>query len=123
MKTTYEQIIETIKGINKISDIRRAPATSRKLFLLKKALNPAFEFFSEEETKLITELGGTVDTTTSIVTFPDVKKRAEYQTRRQELLDMEEDVETGRIIIHDTELKEISGDEMWMLRHFVDFVE
>ena len=123
MKATFEQIVETMAGLNKVSDIRRAPATSRKLFQLRVTLGNSFDFYSEEEQKLIADLGGQVDAS-GLILFADPAKKKEYAEKRKELMKMEEDVPLEKKIqIRDAELKEISGEEMWALRHFVDFTE
>ena len=123
MKVTYEQIVEAMAGLSKVSDIRRAPATSRKLFQLRVTLGNSFDFYSEEEPQLVEELGGKV-AENGLILFADPAKKREYAERRKELLKMEEDVPMEKKIqIRDAELKEISGEEMWALRHFVDFTE
>lgn len=122
MKVNYEEILGAMVGLNKIADTRRAPATSRKLYQLRLKLTPLMEFYCEEETKLIRDVGATISSD-GVVLFADPKQKKEYVERRNELLKMDEEFDMEKITIHDSELKEISGEEMWSLRHFVNFVE
>jgi hypothetical protein len=122
MKTTYGEITEAMRGLMKIADIRRAPATSRKLFRLRMAINPAFEFYADEQNKLIEECGGTV-AVSGMVSFANKDGKTDYEKRNKELMDMEEEITWEKPKIYDSELKEISPEEMWMLRNFIEFVE
>ena len=61
MKTTLENAIKAMQIVTRLNGIRmKNTGTARKLFSLKKLLEPNFEFYADEERKLIEELGGTV---------------------------------------------------------------
>ena len=123
MKTTHKKALEAYLTITQMGNIRRAQATSLKLFRLKKLLQPAFEFVGEEEKKLIDEFGGTV-TETGQVLFEDKGKQTEYNAERKKLLELECDVELEKkVIIRAEEMKEISLAEMEALDDFIDFYE
>lgn len=122
MKTTHRKAVEAYAALTQMGDIRRAPATQIKLFKLKKLLQPSFEFFSEEERKLVDEFGGTIDPMGRVM-FEDKSKNSKYVEERKQLMDLECGVELdSKITIHATELKEISIAEMEALEEFVEFV-
>lgn len=122
MKTTHRKAVEAYMALCQMGDIRRAPATQIKLFKLKKLLQPSFEFFSEEEKKLVDAFGGTIDPMGRVM-FEDKSRNTEYTNERKQLLDLECGLEMDKKIqIYSTELKEISISEMEALEEFVEFI-
>ena len=125
MKTTLDRAISAAQIIARLNAVRmKSSATARKLFSLKKLLEPNFEFYAEEERKLIAELGGTV-TDDGAILFPDqdegLRKLAEG---RKELLASECDVPIDTpIIFHDSEGVQVSGAEIEILDGLADFKE
>ena len=125
MKTTLQKSIEAYKLINNLNSVRmKSTATSRKLFSLKKLLEPNFEFYAEEERKLIADLGGTV-TEDGAILFPDQENGLkQLADGRRELLATECDIPIDTpIIFHDSEGVQVSGDEIAILDGLADFKE
>jgi hypothetical protein len=102
----------------------KSSATARKIFTLKKLLEPNFEFYADEEKKLVEELGGTIKDDGAIL-FPDqqegLKKLAEG---RKELLASECEIPIDKpVIFHDSEGIQVSGEEIGILEGLADFKE
>ena len=125
MKTTLENAITAMRVITRLNAVRmKSTATARKLFSLKKLLEPNFEFYAEEERKLIEDLGGTV-TEDGAILFPDQEKGLQELSRgRQELLASECDIPIDTpIIFRDSEGLQVSGEEIGILDGLADFKE
>ena len=124
MKTTHRDVINAYLSISRIGAERNLPAAQLKLFHLKKKLQPAFEFYTEEEKKLIDELKGTV-ADNGMVIFADEKEgQKKFTEEKQKLLDLECTVETaGKTEIHVTDLKNINLADMEAMEDFIDWKE
>lgn len=125
MKTTLENTINAMRVITRLNGIRmKNTGTARKLFSLKKLLEPNFEFYAEEERKLIEDLGGTVTEDGAILFQDQEKGLAELSKGRQELLASECEIPIDKpIIFHDSEGIQVSGEEIGLLDGLADFKE
>lgn len=125
MKTTLENAINAMRVITRLNGIRmKNTGTARKLFSLKKLLEPNFEFYAEEERKLIEDLGGTVTEDGAILFQDQEKGLAELSKGRQELLASECEIPIDKpIIFHDSEGIQVSGEEIGLLDGLADFKE
>lgn len=125
MKIKLEQAVRAAKVVERLNTVRmKNTGTARKIFSLKKLLEPNFEFYAEEEVKLIKELGGTVNDD-GVVLFQDqqagMKKLAEG---RKALFETEVDVPIDTpIIFRDAEGVQVSGEEIGLLDGLADFKE
>ena len=125
MKIKLEKAVNAMQVVTRLNAIRmKSPATARKLFSLKKLLEPNFEFYAEEERKLIADLGGTV-TEDGAILFPDQENGLkQLADGRRELLATECDIPIDTpIIFHDSEGVQVSGDEIAILDGLADFKE
>ena len=125
MKTTLGNAIGAAQIVTRLNAVRmKSSATARKLFSLKKLLEPNFEFYAEEERKLIADLGGTV-TEDGDILFPDQENGLkQLADGRRELLATECDIPIDTpIIFHDSEGVQVSGDEIAILDGLADFKE
>lgn len=93
-----------------------------KLFRLKKALAPIIEFQSEQEMKIVEELGGRI-TEAGAIMIEDKDKRREYNERHKELENMACDVNTERISMFMKELPELSVADMETLDEYIEWKE
>ena len=125
MKMKLERAVSAAQIAARLNSVRmRSSATARKLFSLKKLLEPAFEYYSQEEKKRIEELGGAIQEDGTIL-FPDqeagLKKLRE---ERAELLDDEWEVPIDTpIIFRDAEGVQVSGNDIEVLDGLADFKE
>lgn len=122
METTQGK---AIAAFTTLSQMARKPMNSFaafKLFKLKKALAPIVEFQSEQEQKIVGELGGIISETGTIL-IEDIEKRREFIRRQKELGDMECDIETGKIVMMPKELPELSLSDMEALEEFIEWKE
>ena len=125
MKITLEKAVNAWQVVNRLNAIRmKSPATARKLFSLKKLLEPNFEFYVGEEQKLIDENGGTV-TEDGAILFPDQEEgMKKLKAGRKELFATECDVPIDTpILFYDREGVQVSGEEIGILENLADFRE
>ena len=125
MKMKLERAVNAAQIAARLNSVRmKSSATARKLFNLKKLLEPAFEFYAQEEKKRIEELGGANQEDGTIL-FPDqdagLKQLSE---KRAELLDDEWEVPIDSpIIFKDSEGVQVSGNDIEVLDGLADFKE
>ena len=125
MKTTLGNAIGAAQIVTRLNAVRmKSSATARKLFSLKKLLEPNFEFYAEEERKLIADLGGTV-TEDGAILFPDQENGLkQLADGRRELLATECDIPIDTpIIFRDNEGIQVSGEELEILEGLAEFKE
>ena len=125
MKCTLGQAVDAAQVVARLNGIRmKSTATARKLFSLKKLLEPNFEFYVEEEKKLIEELGGSVRED-GVILFDDQQDGIrKLSDGRQELRASECEIAIDKpIIFHDSEGIQLSGEEMEILDGLADFRE
>ena len=124
MKTTLKKILLAYSTIIRMGNIRRAPATQLKFFKLKKLLHDGFEFYCEEERKLMDEFKLEADEVTGAIKFTDPETKEAYNKRVEELQAVEYEISLEKkIIIRSSEMNEISLGEMEALEEFIDFYE
>ena len=126
MTTTLEKTLSAFYLLNSLNSVRmKSTATSRKLFSLKTLTKPAFEFYQEEEKKIIEDLGGTIAEDRTIIFSENqeenFKKLAEG---RSELYKSEWDIPIDKpVIFHDAEGVQVSGNDIEILQGLADFIE
>jgi len=125
MKTTLKKTLDAFYLLNSLNSVRmKSTATSRKLFGLKTLVKPAFEFYQEEERKIIADLGGKIAEDNTII-FADekegFKKLAEGRT---ELMESEWEIPIDKpVLFHDSEGVQVSGNDIETLQGLADFIE
>lgn len=125
MKTTLKKTLDAFYLLNSLNSVRmKSTATSRKLFGLKVLVKPAFEFYQEEERKIIADLGGKIAEDNTII-FADekegFKKLAEGRT---ELMESEWEIPIDKpVLFHDSEGVQVSGNDIEALQGLADFIE
>lgn len=125
MKMTLERAVSAAQIVARLNAVRmNSSATARKLFSLKKLLEPNYEFYAEEEKKLIEDLGGAVSDDGTIL-FADQKEGLkQLKAGREELLKTEVEVAIDApIIFRDAEGVKVSGYEVEILEGLADFKE
>ena len=126
MTTTLEKTLSAFYLLNSLNSVRmKSTATSRKLFSLKTLTKPAFEFYQEEEKKIIEDLGGTIAEDRTIIFSENqeenFKKLAEG---RSELYKSEWEIPIDKpVIFHDAEGVQVSGNDIEILQGLADFIE
>ena len=125
MTTTMGKVINAAAVITRLNVVRmKNTATARKLFSLKKLLQPEFEFYAEEEKKLIDELGGTVTEDGAILFADQAEGLRKLAEGRKELQATECDIPIDTpIIFRDNEGIQVSGDELEILEGLAEFKE
>lgn len=125
MKVKLEKAVSMARIAARLNGIRmNNSATARKIFSMKRLTMPWFEFYSEEERKLVEELNGVIEEDGAIL-FPKqeegIRKLAEG---RRELLDTEIDIDIDKpFIFRDAENVPISGEEIETLEGLAEFKE
>jgi hypothetical protein len=125
MKTTLEIAVNAAQIVARLNSVRmKSSTTARKLFNLKKLLEPNFEFYAEEEKKLIDALGGTVAEDGSILFADQQEGLTKLQEGRKELLSSECDIPIDTpILFRDAEGLQVSGREIEILQGLAEFTE
>lgn len=96
--------------------------TSRKLFNLRKALEPHFEFYSEEQAKIIDEFGGK-EQENGVISFGPKADKAEYSRRIAELNKLEVDVDFDPVKLSENTKLPYTPDDLWQLDGFVEITD
>ena len=125
MKTTLKKIVEAAQTVNRLNQIRmKSTATARKIFSLKKLLQEPFEFYVEEEKKLIEEIGGAIQPDGAII-FPDQDEgMKQLKEGREKIGEAEWEISIDKpIIFRDSEGLVLSGEEIGALDGLADFKE
>ena len=125
MKTTLEKAITAAQVIARLNGARmKSTATARKLFTLKKLLEPNFEFYAEEERKIVEDLGGVIKEDGAII-FPDQAEGVrKLNEARRELLATECEIPIDTpVIFRDAEGVQVSGDDIAVLEGIAYFKE
>ena len=122
METTQGKAVAAYATLNQMARKPMNSFTAYKLFKLKKALGMIVEFQSEQEVKLIKELGGQVAESGAIL-IDDKEKRMEYAKRHKELEELVCDVNIEPMVMHMKELPEITMADMDTLETFIEWKE
>ena len=125
MKMTLEKAVNAAQTIAVLNRIRmKNTATARKIFSLKKLLEPHLEFYLEEDKKLIEELGGTVRDDGVILFNDQAEGTKKMIAGRKELFATEVDVPIDTpVIFRDAEGIQVSGEEISFLEGLAEFKE
>lgn len=122
MKTTHGIAVNALITINKLGQNPMKSFAAYKLFRLKKLLKDAAEFQTEQEMKIIEEMGGEVGERGKVL-FEESDKYIEFAKRQKELSDMEYEFEGDKISMYMTELPNLSVGDMETLDAFIDWKE
>ena len=123
MKTTYSKAVEAYMTLLRTA---KQPvmslAVAGKLFRLRKALQPLFEFYEETRNGIIDDCGATVDAV-GRVAFPDAEAKEKYTAKIAELNAMECEAEITPVQIPETADLKYSPEDLWNLDGFIEIVE
>lgn len=122
MKTTQGKAVAAFTTLAMMARRTMPTLAAYKLFKLKKALADIVDFQSEQEMKLIEELGGSISDSGQLQ-LDTKEKRKEYAERHKELEAMECEVPTEKICMWMKELPELSLADMEALDEFVIWKE
>ena len=125
METTQGKAVNAYTALARMSQKPMNSFAAFKLFKLKKTLAPIVEFQSEQEQKLVEEIGATITEFGAIVwdKKKEAQQRKEYADRHKELEDMPCDVETKKITMFMKEIPEITIADMDALTEFIEWKE
>ena len=121
MKTTQQKAVVAFTTITRMGQKPMNSLTAYKFFKLKKALKDTVDFQAEQEMKIIEELGGSVTEAGEIKLDDD--KRAEFIEKHKELEELECEINSDRVEIKLSEIKDISLVDMETLEPFVEWKE
>lgn len=122
METTQGKAVAAYVTISQMSRKPMNSFAAYKLFRLKKALAPVIEFQSEQEQKIVEELGGRI-TEAGAIMIEDKDKRKEYNDRHRDLEGMSCEINTEKITMVMKELPELSVADMETLDEYIDWKE
>lgn len=122
MKTTHGIAVNALMTINKVGQNPMPSFAAYKLFRLKKKLKDAADFQTEQEMKIIEEMGGKVGERGKVL-FEEPDKYIEFAKRQKELSDMEYEFEGEKISMFMKELPNLSVGDMETLDAFIDWKE
>ena len=125
MKTTLKKTLDAFYLLNSLNSVRmKSTATSRKLFGLKTLVKPAFEFYQEEERKIIADLGGKIAEDNTIIFADEKEGFKKLAEGRMELLESEWEIPIDKpVLFHDSEGVQVSGNDIEALQGLADFIE
>lgn len=126
MTTTLEKTLSAFYLLNSLNSVRmKSTATSRKLFSLKALTKPAFEFYQEEEKKIIEDLGGTIAEDRTIIFSENQEENFKKLSEgRSELYKSEWEIPIDKpVIFHDAEGVQVSGNDIEILQGLAEFLE
>lgn len=118
---THMQALQAFKTASEIGKKEMDAPVSLTLFHLKKSLQDAVDFVSQEESKLIESCSGTV-TPEGTVKIEDKKKLAEFIKKQSELYKMEYEF-SNKVNLSVSGLPKVKESDLEALDPFVDFVE
>lgn len=122
MKTTHGIAVNALITINKVGQNPMPSFAAYKLFRLKKKLADAADFQTEQETKLVEEMGGKIGERGKII-FDTPDKYIEFAEKQKEIADMEYEVDGEKIEMYMTELPNLSVSDMETLDAFITWKE
>lgn len=122
MKTTHGIAVNALITINKVGQNPMPSFAAYKLFRLKKKLADAADFQTEQETKLVEEMGGKIGERGKII-FDTPDKYIDFAEKQKEIADMEYEVDGEKIEMYMTELPNLSVSDMEALDSFITWKE
>jgi hypothetical protein len=122
METTQGKAVAAYGTLAQLGRKTMPSFAAYKLFRLKKALSPVVEFQSEQEMKLVDELGGKI-TEAGMIQIDGADKRREYAEKHRELENMACEVDIAKITMTMKELPDLSVADMETLDDFITWKE
>lgn len=122
METTQGKAVVAFTTLSRMSQKTLPSFAAYKLFKLKKALAPVVEFQTEQEVKLVEEIGGEISDKGAI-SFTEQAQREEFFQKHKELEELPCDVATEKIVMHMKELPDLSMADMDALDDFIEWKE
>lgn len=122
MKTTHGIAVNALITINKVGQNPMPSFAAYKLFRLKKKLADAADFQTEQETKIVDEMGGKIGERGKVL-FDEPDKYLDFAKRQKEIADMEYEFDGEKIGMYMTELPNLSVGDMETLDPFIDWKE
>ena len=125
MITTQKKAFDACNVIAKLCTMSLDVYTSYKLLLLRKKLEVQTEFQINEEMKIINELDGAKVDDEGRIAFKSIDDRIEFESRRNDLFNLEifVDVEPIQISFASNPDIRLSADELENLTPFITFTE
>ena len=121
------KIIKAYKAINKLYEQKLPLSVSHKLWMLRKALAPTWDFQVEKEQEVVMSFNpDTAPNGDAVFKTPEDAEacRKEFEKVCSELADLDVELENfKKITIHLDDKIEISVEDIEALEDFVDFVE
>lgn len=125
----YSQIIKAVPAIGELKRLRLPYATARDIHKMYKTLEAEYQFFAQEEAKLIRELaakdekGNPKVSSDGRITFADMEARNEYGKRLAELGATDAQIEIPFITISAEAIGEqlIAPETIGVLEDFITF--
>lgn len=123
MKSTLGKVVTAAKALNSIGQAQMDNGTAWALYNLKKAMHGPVEFQTEQEMKIVEELGGKVEEGGKINFDKAPEKMITFLQRRNELELMECEVKTKKVVISIKKLPRVSPADMEKLDDFIEWKE
>ena len=125
----YSQIIKAAPALGELKKLRLPYTTARDIHKMYKTLEAEYQFFAQEEAKLIKELaakdgkGNPKVSGDGRITFADIATRDEYHKRLAELGETDAQIEIPFITISAEEIGEqlIAPETIGALEGFITF--
>lgn len=116
------QIATAFPALKRLGNTEMSFEDAYKLHKLTTLLQPKYDFYCEQELKIIEKYGGVLDMNSPAVEFPDRKSNIAFKEEQKQLKDMDiEDKITG-IKVTVTENMRIPANDITTLTPFVEFI-
>lgn len=112
------KIIAAYKALQTFSDAKLPTIIAYKLYKLKKALEPQYEFQGEQEQVIVEDTGAQVKPD-GTVTFKDKQTQADFFVKMKELANMEVDLDIQPIELSIDDLPRVSVNDLESLSDFI----
>lgn len=123
MKSTLGKVVTAAKALNNIAQSPLDNGTAWAIYNLKKAMHGPVEFQTEQEMKIVEELGGEVDEGGKIKFEKAPEKMITFLQRRNELELMECEVKAKKVTISIKKLSRVAPADMEKLDDFIEWKE
>ena len=121
MKTTHGKAYSAFIALSQIRGLVKG-MDALHVFHMKNVLKESVDFLTEEEMRLVQEVGGII-TENGMVTIPDKEKRDRYLAERKKLDELPCEVGADPITIQIDRCPDVTGEQIEMLDGFVIFTE
>ena len=123
MKCTHDEAVRGLLAISRVEKNEMPGSIAKIFFGLRKMLQPAAEFETEQETKFVEENGGKISETGK-VTFDEPDKLLAFFAKQQEIRELEYEYSApGKYVIDAAECGRIAPADMRTLEPFIDWKE